>query len=257
MKASSTGDKAKKIISALISAVFWTALWGLGSVRVGTEVLLPSPLVTLRHLVTLASTEAFWRAAGMSLLRVALGFAAGAVTGTLLAVMTSFSRMLDSLFSPVGTVIRATPVASFIILALVWLKASNVPSFISFLMVTPIVWGALKAAIENTDKNLLEAAKAYRLGFRKTVKMVYLPSVAPQYAAALITSLGLAWKSGIAAEVLCHPKVSVGNMLYESKIYLETADLFAWTATVIILSVIMEKCFRVLLKRLTGERSGG
>ena len=171
--------------------------------------------------------------------------------------MTSFSRMLDSLFSPVGTVIRATPVASFIILALVWLKASNVPSFISFLMVTPIVWGALKAAIENTDKSLLEAAKAYRLGFRKTVKMVYLPSVAPQYAAALITALGLAWKSGIAAEVLCHPKVSVGNMLYESKIYLETADLFAWTATVIILSVIMEKCFRVLLKRLTGERSGG
>jgi len=82
--------------------------------------------------------------------------------------------------------------------------------------------------------------------------MVYLPSVLPQYAAALITSLGLAWKSGVAAEVLCHPKLS---MLYESQIYLETADLFAWTAAVIMLSVIMEKSFDFLLKKLTKGRS--
>lgn len=255
MKASTTKDKAKKIISALTSAVFWTALWELISLKVGKEVLLPSPLVTLRHLITLASAKTFWHAAGMSLLRVALGFTAGAVTGTLLAILTAVSSLLSSLLSPVGKVIRATPVASFIILALVWLKASNVPSFISFLMVTPIVWDSLKAAIESTDRALLDAAKAYRLGFFKTLKMVYLPSAAPQYAASLITSLGLAWKSGIAAEVLCHPKISVGNMLYESKIYLETADLFAWTATVIILSVIMEKCFKLLLKGLSGERS--
>ncbi len=254
MKEFTTRNNLKKIISALVCAVLWTALWGLLSVIVDRELLLPSPLAVAKRLFALASEKSFWIISGMSLLRIVIGFALGAATGTFLAVLTSASRASDSFFSPIGSIIRATPVASFIILALVWIKAANVPSFISFLMVTPIVWSALKTAIKNTDKELLEAAKMYRLGFSKTVKMIYLPSVLPQYAASLLTSLGLAWKSGIAAEVLCHPKLSVGTMLYESQIYLETADLFAWTATVIILSVIMEKCFGALLKKLMKGR---
>lgn len=254
MKASITKNKAVKIISVLISAVFWTALWEFLALAVDRELLLPSPVTTAKRLFELAGTLSFWKTAGMSLLRIAAGFLCGSLAGTLLAVLTAASKIFDTLFSPVGTVIRATPVASFIILALVWLKASNVPSFISFLMVTPIVWNALKTAISDTDRELLETARAYRIGIKKTVTMVYLPSVLPQYAAALITSLGLAWKSGVAAEVLCHPKLSVGTMLYESQIYLETADLFAWTAAVIMLSVIMEKSFDFLLKKLTKGR---
>lgn len=254
MKAFTSKNKAVKIISVLISAVFWTALWEFLSLAVGRELLLPSPVTTVKRLFALAGTDIFWKTAGMSLLRIGAGFFCGSLAGTLLAVLTAASRTLDTLFSPLGSVIRATPVASFIILALVWIKATNVPSFISFLMVTPIVWNALKTAITDTDRELLEAARAYRIGMKKTVTMVYLPSILPQYAASLITSLGLAWKSGVAAEVLCHPKLSVGTMLYESQIYLETADLFAWTAAVIFLSVIMEKCFGIFLKKLTGGR---
>lgn len=245
----------KKIISALISTIFWVVLWEVLSLTVNRELLLPSPITTAKRLFELASTSLFWKTAGMSLLRIAEGFIFGAVIGTILAVLTSASKILCSLFSPIGTLIRATPVASFIILALVWLSSSNIPSFISFLMVTPIVWSALKAAILSTDKQLLEAAKAYKLGYFKTLRMVILPSVAPQYAASLITSLGLAWKSGIAAEVLCHPKLSIGTKLYESQIYLETADLFAWTATVVILSVIMENFFKFALKKVTDRRN--
>ena len=258
MKASTTKNNLlKKIISALISTTFWVVLWEVLSLTVNRELLLPSPITTGKRLFELASTSVFWKTAGMSLLRIANGFLFGAVTGTLLAILTSASRILSSLFSPIGTVIRATPVASFIILALVWINSSNIPSFISFLMVTPIVWNALKAAILSTDKQLLEAAKAYKFGCFKTIRMVFLPSVAPQYAASLITSLGLAWKSGIAAEVLCHPKLSVGTKLYESQIYLETPDLFAWTSTIIVLSVIMEKVFALVLKRITERRRAG
>ncbi len=244
-------SKKQKLIYFLISTVFWTVLWVLLAKAVGNDLLLPSPLAVIKKLMSLASDSEFWITAGMSITRIAAGFLAGAIIGTLLAVLTAFSSPLDAVFSPVGTVIKATPVASFIILALIWIKAANVPSFISFLMVTPIVWSALKTAILNTDIKLLEAAKAYKLGVKKTLSAVYLPSVLPQYRASLITSLGLAWKAGVAAEVLCHPKLSVGNALYESQIYLETTELFAWTATVIILSVIMEKCFAMLIKRVT------
>ncbi len=256
MKALTTKSKSKlkNIISLVISTALWAVLWGVCAYIVDSEVLLPSPVCTVKRLFVLCRTEFFWRSALYSLLRIVFGFAGGVLAGTLLAVMTAISRSLNSLFSPLGNVIRATPVASFIILALVWLDKSTVPSFIAFLMVTPIVWNALKTAILSTDKELICAARAYDLGVIRTVRAVYFPSVAPQYFASLITSLGLAWKSGIAAEVLCHPDISIGNMLYESKLYLETPDLFAWTATVIILSVIMEKMLSSLLNRVGGKR---
>lgn len=255
MKRSTTKNKLPLFLNILISAVFWTALWAFLAYLVDQELLLPSPAATLKRLIVLAGTSEFRSAAGMTLLRVLVGYLSGILAGTLLAVLTAASRPLNTLFSPLGTIIRATPVASFIILALVWIKASNVPSFISFLMVTPIVWSSLRTAILNTDPALLEAASAYRLGRLRTLRMVYLPAVLPQYAAAMITSLGLAWKSGVAAEVLCHPRLGIGTMLHESQIYLETADLFAWTATVILLSVAMEKCFGLLLKKLTEGRN--
>ncbi|MBE6622096.1 MAG: ABC transporter permease subunit [Ruminococcaceae bacterium] len=250
MKLFTTRSKTSTLLYIVISAVFWTALWALAAHLIGMELLLPSPLRTVTRLAELAVTAEFWRAAGMSLLRIGTGFLMGVLAGTLLAVPTALLRPADILFSPLNTVVRATPVASFIILALVWIERGRVPSFIAFLMVTPIVWSSLKTAIQNVDPQLTEMAQCYRLGVGKRITLLYLPAVMPQYAASMITSLGLAWKAGIAAEVLCRPDVAIGTDLYESKIYLETADLFAYTAAVILLSVVMELCFRALIGRL-------
>jgi len=255
MKAFTTKSKTSSLLYILISAVFWTALWALAAHLVGEELLLPSPLRTVTRLAELAVTADFWRAAGMSILRIGVGFLMGVMAGTLLAVPTAILRPADLLFAPLNTVIRATPVASFIILALVWIESGRVPSFIAFLMVTPIVWSSLKTAIQNVDPALIEMATCYRMSLGKRITLLYLPAVMPQYAASMMTALGLAWKAGIAAEVLCRPKIAIGTDLYESKIYLETADLFAYTATVILLSVVMEISFRALIRRLTGKET--
>ncbi|MBE6637732.1 MAG: ABC transporter permease subunit [Ruminococcaceae bacterium] len=245
---------AQKLIYRTLSVVFWTALWAFAAAIVDRELLLPSPFVTLRRLCELAVTAVFWKATLTSLLRIAVGFAVGALIGTLLAVPTALFRPADLLMSPMNTVIRATPVASFIILALVWIESGRVPSFIAVLMVTPIVWNALKTAIREVDKDLLEMADAYRLSGWKRIRFLYVPTVLPQYTASLMTALGLAWKAGIAAEVLCHPKRSIGGELYNAKIYLETPDLFAWTLTVILLSVAMEAIFGTIMTRYLGRR---
>ena len=249
-----TKDKLKKPLSVLAAVLFWLAVWYLLSLCVGSELLLPSPVKVVKRLCLLGATSEFWKITLSSVLRIALGFIGGVLAGTVFAVIGASSRHLDAILSPLGTVVRATPVASFIILALVWIKADKVPSFIAFLMVTPIVWGALKAEITSTDRKLLEAARVYRLSFFGTVKAVYLPHVLPGFTASVITSLGLSWKAGIAAEVLCTPDGAVGTMLYDSKVYLETVDLFAWTLTVIILSVIMEAVFKSLLRRVGGTK---
>jgi NitT/TauT family transport system permease protein len=92
-------------------------------------------------------------------------------------------------------------------------------------------------------------AKVYRLSRWQKLRHLYLPSMRPFFSAAALSSIGLAWKAGIAAEVICRPQFSMGRELYESKIYLEMPDLFAWTIAVILLSMALEQLFRRLLAR--------
>ncbi len=165
-------------------------------------------------------------------------------------MLTSSFEFLNRLFYPLISLAKATPVASFIILALVWIKKNGVPVFIVFLIVLPIVWANVSEAIKNTDKSMLEMAKVFRFGKLKTIKEIYVHSVLPYFAAGCTTALGLAWKSGVAAEVISLPQSSVGYHLYRSKITIETADLFAWTLVVIILSVLLEKLITALLKKI-------
>ena len=242
--------KAVRIVLTVLGvAAFWLGLWALLSLRVNSELLLPSPVSVFKRLFALSGTAELWKATGSTLGRILLGYAGGILAGTVLAALTAWSSWISAVAAPIGRIAKATPVASFIILALVWLPAGNIPSFIVFLLVTPIVWDALKTALLSVDKDLLEMAKIYRFGAFRTVAHVYFPSALPAYLSSVITSLGLAWKSGIAAEVLCLPRISIGRLLYESKIYLEMTDLFAWTTLVVILSVIMEAAIRLAVKR--------
>jgi len=239
----------KKIIGIAVAAIFWIGLWQLAAIKVGKELLLPSPLSVLKSLYSLADKAEFWYSALFSLSRIFFGIVIGISIGTILAVLTKSFWLCDAVFSPFIRIIRATPVASFIILALLWIGKTYVPSFISMLMVIPVLWGNVSTAISETPRDLLEMARAYKLDKLKIIFNIYIPSIKPSFISSCITSMGLAWKAGIAAEVLCLPRKAIGTELYYSKVYLETSDLFAWTIIVIILSFIFEKGFLFLAKR--------
>ena len=63
----------------------------------------------------------------------------------------------------------------------------------------------------------------------------------PYFLSSVQTSIGIGWKAGIAAEVLTVPTLSIGKMIADSKLYMETVDLFSWTLVVIVISIIIEK----------------
>ena len=247
---SARNPRIKKVLRKLIAAAVWVALWQLAFVLVGQELLLPSPVHTLRRFLELGVTADFYRSASLSLLRIVQGFAAGVVVGVVAGILTARFALLYDFFHPAIGVIKATPVASFIILALVWIKRDNVPMFIAFLMVLPIVWANVSEGIHQTDKGLLEMARLFGFTKRRLVTKVYVPGVLPYFFAGCTTALGLAWKAGIAAEILSLPKHAVGTQLYYSKLYLETTDLFAWTVAVILMSMALEKLLVVLLNRI-------
>lgn len=200
----------------------------------------------------------FWKSVALSLLRIAVGFLAAVVAGTILAVLCHLLPLLQTLFSPVLHCVRAAPVASFIILTLVWVHVEAVPILISFLMVLPIVFVNVQEGIHRTDKQLLEMAKAYCLPMGRVMKHLYVPSIRPFLMTACVNGLGFAWKSGIAAEVICRPDFSIGRQLQSAKLLLETPEVFAWTAVVVVLSLLFEKLFLVVTSRVKGgNRHGG
>ena len=247
--------KLRKTLRTLAVVLFWLLVWQLAAALAGQELLLPSPLRVARKLAQLACGAEFWLTLARSILRVLAGILSAVLLGILLALLTHKSALLRALLSPVMTLVKSTPVASFIILALVWLGRDVVPLFIAALMVLPVVWANVSAGLEGIDPQLLELARVYRLPRRRVFRRITLPSVLPHLRAALCSALGLGWKAGIAAEVLTVPPYSIGKRIYEAKLYLETTELFAWTAAVILVSLLIEK----LLLRLTdsfGRKDG-
>ncbi len=247
----------KNIKRILIKAgviLIWLLLWQISAVVIGSEFLFPSPLSVLKRLSELAMTSDFWKSTAFSLLRISAGCFVGIVIGTLSGAVTAFSKPLYEFFNPLLVTVRTTPVASFIILLLVWVRRNEIPIVIAFLMVVPILWANVAQAIKNTDKQLLEAAEIFGFTKMQKLKAVYLPEVMPSFSAGCTTSIGFSWKAGIAAEVLSTPPDSVGYSLYYAKINLEYDDLFAWTAAVIIMSFLLEKAVVSILSNLLIRR---
>lgn len=229
------------VLKSLAVAAFWIGIWCLVAYRTGNDFLFPSLSRVWQELLRLLGSADFWLITGTSLLRVLWGILASLIVGVALAVLTSVSGVLRALLSPALSAVKSTPVASFIILALLWMDRDVLPVFITALIVIPIVWANVSEGIRRVDRNLLEVAALYRFTPIKKTTRLYIPSVAPYFMASCRSALGMAWKAGIAAEILATPQSAIGTELYYSKTYLETPTLFAWTLVVILLSLVIER----------------
>ena len=252
----------KKVFKDTAISLLWLGIWQLVSMIVAQELLFPAPLAVAKRLLELMLTSDFYKTVGLSLLRILIGMIIGTVIGALGGLLTAFSKIAKDIFAPLLASVKSTPVASFIILFVLWISRDITPLIIALMMVTPIVWTNVETGILNTDKSLIEMATVYKMTRTGRIKHVYLPSIAPYFLASLKSSLGMAWKAGIAAEVLLQPIISIGKMISDSKILLETTDLFAWTVVVVILSVIIEKTMVFVLKKAlkntpTDQKGGG
>ena len=241
--------KQKQLFRRVGAVVFWLAVWQCAAMAVGQEVFLVSPLQALRTLLGLLPRKEFWQRVCFSSGRILLGFALGTVVSAVLAAAAESCPAAETLLAPVMQLVKATPVASFIILALVWVRGSSLSVLISFLMVLPVMYSAVRTGIESADPQLLEMAQVFRLPLGRRLRAVWLPAVLPAFRQGCSVALGICWKSGVAAEVIGLPDGSIGDALYRAKITLSTGELFAWTFVIILLSVGFEKLFLALLRR--------
>jgi len=196
-------DKTKKRrIQILAASVFWLGVWQAAAVAIGQEVFLVSPVQAIGTLVELLPQAEFWQRIGFSAGRILLGFGLGVLSSAVLAVAAEKWVWVDALLAPVMQLVKATPVASFIILALVWVSGSSLSVLISFLMVLPVLYSAVRTGIGSADRQLLEMAQVFRLPLGRRLRAVWLPAVLPAFRQGCSVALGICWKSGVAAEVI-------------------------------------------------------
>lgn len=234
-------NKGKIYVKKFIILLFWLGVWQILAMGVDNVLLVVTPLQALRALFIQAGQAEFWRSAFGSMWRIALGFLLGAVLALFLAAVSYCYKITEEVLRPFMVFCKAVPVAVFAVLILIWWGSSMLAVAICFLVVFPNIYLNTLEGLKSADRGLLEMAEVFRLPYGTRFFYIYRPALKPFLLSAFQLSLGMCWKSGVAAEVIGTPSHSIGGALYLAKIYLDTADLFAWTAVIVVLSVLFEK----------------
>lgn len=241
----------------LWAVLAWLLVWQAAAMLVGQDFLLASPLDTILCFFRLTASAAFWKTAAFSLLRIFGGFLLGLLAGTLFAALSARFRRVQELIAPLHAVLRAIPVASFVIVALIWVPSKNLSVLICFLITFPVIYAGTLDEIRRADRKLLEMARVLRMPPLRQLAYIYLLPGLKGFEGICATAIGLAWKSGTAAELISIPSGSIGERLYEAKVYLMTGELFAWTILIILLSAACSHLFVLLLRCIARRLEGG
>lgn len=245
-------NKLKNVLTTVLVLAFWLLVWQVLSLLVDNQYLLPGIPKTFSSLLTLLSTKKFYVAILSTLLRVIFGLLLGITFGILFGILSHYSKYVYKIISPAVSIIKATPVATFILLLYIALSGNALTVTIGFLMVMPIIWQNVFDAFNSIDKDLTEVCSVFEFTFLKKMKLLVMPTLLKFLVPATITATGLAWKSEIAAEIIAYTINSIGEGINDAKFNYDTASVFAWTVVIIILSIFLEKLAKFLLNKLKG-----
>ncbi len=236
-----------------LAIAFWLCVWQFASELIGKEILLVSPFAVIERLSYLVFEPDFWASLLSSCLRITAGFGLGFLSALICAALASHCQGFKILLEPLVAVIQSIPVASFIILVLIWVSPRNISIVIAFLMVFPPVYINILKGIASIPQGMRDMIDVFSVPRIRALRCVYLSHIDPYLQSATKISLGLCWKAGIAAEVIGVPAHSIGEHLYKAKLYLDTADVFAWTLVIVVLSVIFQKLLLYVLEHISSR----
>lgn len=217
---------------------------------VGMDMLLASPIKVLARLGTIWQEKDFLSTVLFSVGRIIGGFLLAFLIGTGMALLAGRFRIVEVMLWPYVVTIKSVPIASFIILCLIWFSYTQMTVFIAFLIAFPVIYTNVLQGIRSVDPALTEMGKLYKVHGLRRLFYIQLPGIMPFLTSACGVAIGMSWKAGVAAEVIGVINGSIGQKLYDAKIYFQNADLLCWTVIIILLSVAGEKLFVLLLRHV-------
>ena len=241
-------NQAKPKIRKALIVLFWLVVWELADRIIHNGLVLSGPVHVTEALVNQMKKGDFWVICGASFGRIVLGFLLSFLAGFLLGLLAYRFHFMKDLLAPIMSLLKTVPMVSFVIMLLIWVGNQALPIYLSFLIVLPMIYTSTLSGMESVPQEMLEMADTYHLSKWRKFLYIYRPAVMPYLISNTKVSLGMSWKSGIMAEVIGTPEPSIGRELYQAKSFLQTADLFAWTIVVIVLSLLFEVVFLNLIR---------
>ena len=237
----------QKTIKRLIAIIAWIIIWQILALIIHNKILLAGPIETLQTLIRLAGDSLFWQSVAATTGRILLGFLIGSILGIVLGYVAHIQEIAEIFLKPLVLAMKSVPVASFVILLLIWFGNRNISLIIVAMVVFPILYTNTLEGLKSTDSKFLEMAKVFRMPKDRVIRYIFLPQLLPFWQGAFKLAIGMSFKSGIAAEVIGQPLGTIGNGLYQAKIYLETGELFAWTIVTVLIAFICERLITFML----------
>lgn len=244
-----------KVLRSILSAVVILSIWEIIALAVSDSYFMPRVEETFAALVKIVASKSFFKVIFTAFYRVISGIALGILLGIAVATICHKSDLVNTLLSPVISIMKATPVACIIVLLWIRLNYTEIAVFVVVLMVLPIIWQNVYDGFNAIDRNLTEVADIFQFSRIKRIKFLIIPSITSYLLPAIVTAIGLAWKAEIAAEIMTNS--NIGALIYDYKtVSYDSASIFAWTVIIVCFSIIFEKSARYLLRRASNELNG-
>ncbi len=222
-----------------ISYIIFLGVWALLSARVGS-LILPSPLevahVFKEEILTLGGLAETWETLG----RFIYSYTLSVTSGVLMGVAAFRYRGIRNGIWPVITSLQATPVISWILLALLWFSSGFIPFFVLWVFIFPIITINMYEGLASTDEKLIEMARVYKFSRRDTFSKIYFPSALPYLRAGMKISANSALKVLVTAEIVGRLPGGMGSSMNNAWMNIDTASLLAWTIYLVLLTNIVE-----------------
>lgn len=215
----------------------------------GSRQILPGPADSITSLIKIAGEPDFLLALGSTLYRGFIGFFFALLCAILVGIPAGLNSGIEAAFKPILITLRSTPVVAIILLALIWFRSEQVPVFIGFLTMFPILSINITQGIRETDTSLIQMASLYHIKKTKILSHIYWPSIMPFLFSGMSTAVGFGWRSVIIGEVLSQPRYGIGAMMQDAQSYLLVSDVIAWTLIAIVVSAVFEWIIRQIEKR--------
>lgn len=236
-------NQAKQIIYTLIGVVAVVAVWWIAAAVYGKPVLLPTPIEALKELWSELSSSLFWRSFLGSVLRSLIGFTAACLLAVICAYGVKAFKPLRYVLSPVIGVLRSVPTMSVILLLVLWVDRQINPVIVTGLVIFPVLYSGLDAALSTVGNELEETARMYAPSVSYRFTKVYLPLSAPAFLRVAGGAAALSLKLTVAAEVLAQTRESLGMLMQQTRLYFQIGRLMALTVAVVVASLVIEGVF--------------
>ena len=188
------------IILPIIIILIWHFLALTETIRSN---LLPPPQEVINEILILTRDGSLFSHILISLSRVFYGFIFGAITATILGVLTGVSPLMRVFFDPTIQALKAVPSLAWVPLFILWfgIFEDSKIALISVGVFFPIYLN-LMMGIRQIDKKMVEVAHVYNLNSFQTIRWILLPGIIPEWVTGLRSGLALGWMFVIAAELM-------------------------------------------------------